>query len=84
LKNQLELEVNLYEEKTYQLNEEHKKESIIFQTLRTELSNSFKEEIYIKDLSELDKVSVYCNLIQALWNLFFIKKELIHQGIIFF
>ena len=39
------LEINLYEEKPYQLNEEYKKESIIFQTLRTELSNSFENEI---------------------------------------
>ena len=70
------LEINLYEEKPYQLNEEHKKESIIFQTLRTELSNSFKKEIYIKDLSELDKVSVVLQFDASFIEFIFYKKRI--------
>ena len=70
------LEINLYEEKPYQLNEEHKKESIIFQTLRTELSNSFKKEIYIKDLSELDKVLVVLQFDASFMEFIFYKKRI--------
>ncbi len=72
----IEFEVNLFEEKPYQLNEEYKKESIIFRTLRTELSNSFKEEIYIKDLSELDKVSVILQFDTSFMEFIFYKKRI--------
>ena len=70
------LEVNLFEEKPYQLNEEQKKESIIFQTLRTELSNSFKKEIYIKDLNENDKVSVILQFDTRFMEFIFYKKRI--------
>ena len=70
------LEINLYEEKPYQLNEEHKKENIILQTLRTELSNSFKKEIYIKDLSELDKVLVVLQFDTSFIEFIFYKKRI--------
>ena len=70
------LEINLYEENPYQLNAEYKKESIIFQTLRTELSNSFKKEIYIKDLSELDKVLVVLQFDASFMEFIFYKKRI--------
>ena len=70
------LEINLYEENPYQLNEEYKKESIIFQTLRTELSNSFKKEIYIKDLIELDKVLVVLQFDTRFMEFIFYKKRI--------
>jgi two-component system osmolarity sensor histidine kinase EnvZ len=70
------LEINLYEENPYQLNEEYKKESIIFQTLRTELSNSFKKEIYIKDLNENDKVSVVLQFDTSFMEFIFYKKRI--------
>ena len=70
------LEINLYEEKPYQSNTSHKKESIIFQTLRTELSNSFKKEIYIKDLGELDKVSVIIPFDTSFMEFIFYKKRI--------
>jgi two-component system osmolarity sensor histidine kinase EnvZ len=70
------LEINLYEEKPYQLNKNHKKESIIFQTLRTELSNTFKKEIYIKDLSELDKVSIIIPFDESFMEFIFYKKRI--------
>ena len=69
-------EINLYEEKPYQLNEEYKKESIIFQTLRTELSNSFKKEIYIEDLIKLDKVSVVLQFDTNFMEFIFYKKRI--------
>ena len=70
------LEINLYEENPYQLNEEYKKESIIFQTLRTELSNSFKKEIHIKDLNENDKVSVVLQFDTSFMEFIFYKKRI--------
>ena len=70
------LEINLYEEKPYQLNEEYKKESIIFRTLRTELSNSFKKDIYIKDLNENDKVSVVLQFDTSFMEFIFYKKRI--------
>ena len=70
------LEVSLYKEKPYQLNEEYKKESIIFQTLRTELSNSFKKEIYIKDLIEDNKVSVVLQFDTSFMEFIFYKKRI--------
>ena len=70
------LEINLYEENPYQLNEEYKKESIIFKTLRTELSNSFKKDIYIKDLNENDKVSVVLQFDTSFMEFIFYKKRI--------
>jgi two-component system osmolarity sensor histidine kinase EnvZ len=52
------LQVIIYNEKPYSLIKDNKNENIIFQTLRQELKNSFKKEIYINNLVKLNRVSV--------------------------
>ena len=70
------LEVSLHDEKPDQLNEASKKESIIFRTLRAELINSFKEEIYIKNLDEINKVSVVLQFDKKFMEFIFYKKRI--------
>ena len=70
------LEVSLHDEKPDQLNETSKKESIIFRTLRAELTNSFKEEIYIKNLDEINKVSVVLQFDKKFIEFIFYKKRI--------
>ena len=70
------LEVSLHDEKPDQLSEVGKKESIIFRTLRAELTNSFKEEIYIKNLDEINKVSVVLQFDKKFMEFIFYKKRI--------
>jgi two-component system osmolarity sensor histidine kinase EnvZ len=70
------LEVNLYRERPSSLIKDNENKSVIFQTLRQELENSFKDEIYIKNLDELNKVSVLLEINNKFIEFTFYKKRI--------
>ena len=70
------IEVIQYSEKPSSFIKNNKNKGIIFQTLRQELENSFKDEIYIKNLDELNKVSVLLEINNKFIEFTFYKKRI--------
>ena len=70
------IEVNLYKERPSLLIKDNENKGVIYKTLRQELENSFKDEIYIRNLDELNKVSVLLKVDKDFMEFTFHKKRI--------
>ena len=70
------IEVSLYSERPSSLIKNNENKGGIFKTLRQELENSFKDEIYIRNLDELNKVAVLLQVDKDFIEFTFDKKRI--------
>ena len=70
------IEVSLYSERPSSLIKDDENKGVIFKTLRQELENSFKDEIYIRNLDEINKVAVLLQVDEDFMEFIFYKKRI--------